>query len=198
MRPPYGDTDNRVRAVARAVGLKSMLKIFEYIYHIPSKVSFQILTYFFIIFVAVLWVPEFDSNDWTLTSNPPKSVDFVINTFETWMQTFPKLKTGFIVLEHDLYPQTVDAAVQIIDRAVKVPNLKIMTVPQCIGDNNPYLEVVGNNSTTNGATNSATNGATTAGKSLPSSVSASSSSIIIPFTVGSIITVLFSSLLNLN
>ncbi|CAG8591226.1 uncharacterized protein OCT59_020739 [Rhizophagus irregularis] len=162
MRPPYGDTDNRVRAVARAVGLKT-----------------------------VLWVPEFDSNDWTLTSNPPKTVDFVLNTFETWMQTFPKLKTGFIVLEHDLYPQTVDAAVQIIDRAVKVPNLKIMTVPQCIGDNNPYLELVGKNG-------NSTNKGSTPGKSLPPSVSASPSSPIIPFTVGSIITVLFSSLLNLN
>ncbi|PKY46303.1 glycoside hydrolase/deacetylase, partial [Rhizophagus irregularis] len=86
MRPPYGDTDDRVRAVTHAVGLKT-----------------------------VLWDPEFDSNDWALASNPPsKSVDFVLDIFETWMQKFPKMKTGFIVLEHDLYPQTVEAAVKII------------------------------------------------------------------------------------
>jgi hypothetical protein len=106
------------------------------------------------------------------------------------MQTFPKMNTGFIVLEHDLYPQTVDAAVQIIDRAVKVPNLQIMTVPQCIGDNSPYLELVGKNNS------SSTTKSSESGK--PPSISTSSSANIIPFTVGSIITVLFSSLLNFN
>ncbi|GBB90753.1 hypothetical protein RclHR1_01780020 [Rhizophagus clarus] len=182
MRPPYGDTDNRVRAITRAVGLKT-----------------------------VLWVPEFDSNDWTLTSTPPKSIDFVLNTFETWMQTFPKMNTGFIVLEHDLYPQTVDAATQIIDRAVKVPNLKIMTVPQCINDNNPYLEsLVSNNSTNANSTNANSTNASSAQtnstgtvntpkaknpSSSVKSVNTSSSANIISFTVGSIIAVLFSSLL---
>ncbi|CAG8511761.1 3257_t:CDS:2 [Funneliformis mosseae] len=115
MRPPYGDTDNRVRAIARACGLKT-----------------------------VLWVPEFDSNDWTLTATPPKPISFVTDIFETWMEKFPKMSTGFIVLEHDLYPESVEAAMIIIDKAVKVPNLNITTVPDCIGDHKPYLESSGN------------------------------------------------------
>ncbi|CAI2175491.1 1349_t:CDS:2, partial [Funneliformis geosporum] len=112
MRPPYGDTDNRVRAIARACGL-----------------------------TTVLWVPEFDSNDWTLTSTPPKPISYVTDIFETWMQKFPKMDTGFIVLEHDLYPESVEAALIIIDKAVTVPNLNITTVPECIGDSKPYLEL---------------------------------------------------------
>ena len=92
-------------------------------------------------FSAVLWVPEFDSNDWTLTATPPKQIDYVLGVFETWMQKFPKMNTGFIVLEHDLHPEGVEAAMIIIDRAVNVPNLTITTVPDCIGDTKPYLEL---------------------------------------------------------
>ena len=92
-------------------------------------------------FTAVLWNPEFDSNDWTLNADPPKSIDFVLNNFETWMQKFPKMNTGFIGLEHDLHLETVQAANAVLDLAAKVPNLKIMSVPQCIGDDKPYLEL---------------------------------------------------------
>lgn len=56
------------------------------------------------------------------------------------MEKFRTMKTGFIVLEHDLYPQTVDAAIAIINKAVNVKDLNITTVPQCIGDNNLYFE----------------------------------------------------------
>ncbi|RIA90887.1 Carbohydrate Esterase Family 4 protein [Glomus cerebriforme] len=176
MRPPYGDTDNRVRAITRAIGLKT-----------------------------VLWLPEFDSNDWTLVSTPPKSIDVVLNSFNTWMQTFPKLNTGFIVLEHDLFPQTVDAATIVIDRAVKVPNLKIVTVPQCVGDSKPYFELVGSNATTTTTTTTTNTGSTygnngTTGSfaSPVSNVKGSSSASTTSITAGSIIVVLFSSLLNLN
>ncbi|PKC12318.1 glycoside hydrolase/deacetylase, partial [Rhizophagus irregularis] len=103
MRPPYGDTDNRVRAIAHAVGLKT-----------------------------VIWTLNFDSNDWGLTSNPPTQTDdSVLNTFDSWMKNFTTMGNGFISLEHDFAPKTVDVAIQIINKAAKVPNLKIMTVPQC-------------------------------------------------------------------
>ncbi|CAI2186579.1 10687_t:CDS:2 [Funneliformis geosporum] len=144
MRPPYGDTDNRVRALTRACGLKT-----------------------------VLWVPEFDSNDWTLTATPPKPISSVVDTFETWMQKFPTMSTGFIVLEHDLYPQTVEAALLVLDRAAKVPNLTIMTVPQCVGDNAPYLELAGNNSTINSSSNNKSNKVTS--KSSPETAKSSGS-----------------------
>ncbi len=57
------------------------------------------------------------------------------------MQKFPKMNTGFIALEHDLHPEGVNAAIAVIDRAVKVSNLNITTVPDCIGDTKPYLEL---------------------------------------------------------
>jgi hypothetical protein len=131
-------------------------------------------------FAAVLWNPEFDSNDWTLNSDPPKSVDFVLSNFETWMQKFPKLSTGFIGLEHDLHPETVNAATIILDRAAKVPNLKIMSVPECIGDTKPYLELKNNNSSSTSSTNDS-----------------STISVISYFSVGPIIMAALFPLLNL-
>ncbi|CAG8812816.1 17585_t:CDS:2, partial [Racocetra persica] len=108
-RPPFGDTDNRVRAITRAM--------------------------------AVLWVPNFDSNDWQLTSVPPAPIDVVINTFHNWTQIFPTMSTGFIVLQHDLYNQTVKAAIEVLKLAINVKDLKMTTIPECIGDTKPYVEL---------------------------------------------------------
>ncbi|CAG8645383.1 11459_t:CDS:2, partial [Cetraspora pellucida] len=82
-------------------------------------------------------------NDWKLTVTPPEKDDVVINTFNTWTQTFPTMNTGFIVLQHDLYPETVIAAIKVLKLAVKVNGLNMTTVPQCVGDTKPYLEVGG-------------------------------------------------------
>ncbi|CAG8538783.1 15037_t:CDS:2 [Dentiscutata erythropus] len=113
-RPPYGDTDNRVRAITRAMGL-----------------------------ITVLWLPDFDSNDWTLVSTPPEPISYVISTFNNWTQKFPTMSTGFIVLEHDLYNQTVKAAIEVLKLAVKVKGLNMTTVAECVGDSKPYLEIGG-------------------------------------------------------
>ncbi|CAG8499921.1 13441_t:CDS:2 [Acaulospora colombiana] len=111
-RPPYGDTDNRVRAISKAVGL-----------------------------VTTLWLPEFDSNDWSLISDLSKPVDAVVQTFDSWMARFPKMSTGLIVLQHDLHPRTVGAALSILDKAANVRGLNITTVSKCIGDIKPYAEL---------------------------------------------------------
>ncbi|CAG8639468.1 10102_t:CDS:2 [Paraglomus brasilianum] len=112
MRPPFGDTDNRVRAITKAVGL-----------------------------TTVIWTDGFDTDDWSLTTGK-STINDVLNIFNSWVVKAPSMPRGFLVLEHDLFKQTVDAAVVVIGKATKT-NLIIKTVPQCIGDNSPYLESVG-------------------------------------------------------
>ncbi|CAG8462368.1 9349_t:CDS:2 [Ambispora gerdemannii] len=117
MRPPYGDTDDRVRALTRAVGLWT-----------------------------VLWTEGFDTDDWSLRTGPglkTQNADHVIGIFQGWMKKLPTMKNGFVVLEHDLFPQTVQAAQAVMQIAVKQQGLTIQTVPQCLGDSTPYLEVGG-------------------------------------------------------
>ncbi|CAG8624022.1 18794_t:CDS:2, partial [Racocetra fulgida] len=104
---------------------------------------------------AVLWVPNFDSNDWKLTTVPPEPISVVIDTFHNWTKIFPTMSTGFIVLQHDLYNETVKAAIEVLKLAVNVKDLKMTTIPQCYGDTKPYLElggdpklVVGDNNST--------------------------------------------------
>ncbi|KAH7914609.1 carbohydrate esterase family 4 protein [Hygrophoropsis aurantiaca] len=86
MRPPYGDIDDRVRAISLAMGM-----------------------------VPVIWTrtpsgATFDTNDWKVPGGVvtgPQS----FATFEAILGNATLLDTGFVVLEHDLYPQTVDLAI---------------------------------------------------------------------------------------
>ncbi|KAH7927343.1 hypothetical protein BV22DRAFT_1031952, partial [Leucogyrophana mollusca] len=86
MRPPFGDIDDRVRAISLAMGM-----------------------------VPVIWTrtpsgATFDTNDWKVPGGVvtgPQS----FATFEAILGNATLLDTGFVVLEHDLYPQTVDLAI---------------------------------------------------------------------------------------
>ncbi|KAH9000093.1 carbohydrate esterase family 4 protein [Lactarius akahatsu] len=86
MRPPYGDIDDRVRAIALAMGM-----------------------------VPIIWTSApssgpFDTNDWRVAGglvNATTSFD----TFQSILGNASTLSTGFIVLQHDLYEITVDLAV---------------------------------------------------------------------------------------
>lgn len=86
MRPPYGDIDDRVRAITLAMGM-----------------------------VPVIWTSTgtgstFDTNDWKVPGGVvtgPQS----FATFESILTNATMLNTGFVVLEHDLYAQTVDLAI---------------------------------------------------------------------------------------
>ncbi|KAI9361981.1 hypothetical protein BD770DRAFT_340422 [Pilaira anomala] len=83
-RPPYGDIDDRVRNVAAALG-----------------------------FVPVIW--NHDTNDWAHASNPagyPKS--WVTGNVTQWAKDAPKATEGGCSLQHDLYSETVDLAIQIL------------------------------------------------------------------------------------
>ncbi|KAH7338344.1 hypothetical protein B0J17DRAFT_695227 [Rhizoctonia solani] len=83
MRPPYGDIDDRVRAICKAMGL-----------------------------TPIIWTSaggsDFDTNDWHVPGG--LSAEVVLSSFETILSKANTLNTGFIVLSHDLYQQTVDIA----------------------------------------------------------------------------------------
>ncbi|RKO85021.1 hypothetical protein BDK51DRAFT_34912, partial [Blyttiomyces helicus] len=108
-RPPYGDVDNRVRAIASALGYET-----------------------------VFWTtsPNRDSTDADQADNAGQSVaDGIVKTIETWFQPGP----GFIELEHDIDPFTSGIAVKALEavqaQGANFP-LKIMPVGTCV--NKPF------------------------------------------------------------
>ncbi|GAN03916.1 chitin deacetylase [Mucor ambiguus] len=102
-RPPYGDIDNRVRDVAAALG-----------------------------FAPIIW--NHDTNDWAYASNPKVFKESWIDGNVTkWANAAKSATVGGISLEHDLYTQTVDAAIRILPILQKeyelVPAGKCNNVP---------------------------------------------------------------------
>jgi hypothetical protein len=79
------------------------------------------------------------------------NVQQVIANWENIMQNAQTLKTGFIVLEHDLFQQTVEVATGYIlpDALARKPALNITTVNTCLNrpPGDAYLET--NDNTTN-------------------------------------------------
>lgn len=106
-RPPYGDVDNRVREIVRQLG-----------------------------YVTVIWTKEWDSNDWQI---PDKTITNkeVFRNFKWALSTIPKLKSGVITLEHDLFTQTVNVAGPLLDMGMK-KGLEPMDIARCVNDPNPY------------------------------------------------------------
>jgi peptidoglycan/xylan/chitin deacetylase (PgdA/CDA1 family) len=124
-RPPYGDIDDRVRAIATAMQL-----------------------------TPVMWTdtPQliFDTEDFGIKGglSTPGGV------LENWLHIVGNastLSTGFIVLEHDLFEQSVDMAVGYIlpDALATTPKLTIKPVITCNKQpmSNAYIET--NNNATN-------------------------------------------------
>jgi len=85
MRPPTGDIDDRVRAISLAMGLTPIL------WHGQDPY-------------------EFDTNDWRVAAGQVSGAQSVID-FDKILDTVPTLPAGFVVLEHDAHPQTVDLAI---------------------------------------------------------------------------------------
>jgi len=125
-RPPYGDIDDRVRAIAKAMGL------------IP------------IMWTRISPTATFDTGDYNVAGGTI-SVSQVLNNWEHIIGNASVIDTGFIVLEHDLFPQTVEIATGYILPAglANNPPLKIQPIISC--QNKPlsdsYLET--NDNTTN-------------------------------------------------
>ncbi|KIO33984.1 carbohydrate esterase family 4 protein [Tulasnella calospora MUT 4182] len=103
MRPPYGDIDDRVRAIAQAMGM-----------------------------TPIIWTGDFDTDDWHVPSG--FSPYAVIQSFDQILATASTLNTGFIVLAHDLYQQTVDLAAGYIlpDALARTnPKFSLMSIIEC-------------------------------------------------------------------
>ncbi|KAH9244493.1 hypothetical protein BASA81_018093 [Batrachochytrium salamandrivorans] len=109
-RPPFGDMDDRVRAVFAKMNL-----------------------------IPLLW--NRDTFDWNL-GDPASSfqASWVTGNFTKWISTSNTTGTGFMSLQHDLYPQS---AAQTIPTLGIVLNAKFSVMPAstCLGTN-PYVSVV--------------------------------------------------------
>ncbi|KAF8637614.1 hypothetical protein AX17_002683 [Amanita inopinata Kibby_2008] len=109
MRPPFGDIDDRVRAIALAMGL-----------------------------VPIIWTRTpsggvFDTNDWRVGAGQVTGLQSYA-TFQTILNNATLIDTGFIVLQHDLFEITVDLAVgYTLDSALNHnPKFDLMPIGQCM------------------------------------------------------------------
>ncbi|GAA5959445.1 hypothetical protein JCM3765_002329, partial [Sporobolomyces pararoseus] len=126
MRPPYGDIDDRVRYIALKMGLR-----------------------------PVIWTSyngqTFDTRDWQIGGGTTSATDAYMNFDRFLSQASTQLSTGFIVLAHDLYQQSVDLAVDyILPNVINTGQLHIKTIAECLGEGlaGAYIETA-DNSTSN-------------------------------------------------
>jgi peptidoglycan/xylan/chitin deacetylase (PgdA/CDA1 family) len=146
-RPPYGDIDDRVRAVAKAMNL-----------------------------VPALWtsipddngdgnVEQWDSNDWRVHGGQVPAVQNQ-RTFEAVLEKSQNLPSGFIVLQHDIYAETVDIAIgaTLPYALAHNPPFKLQPVQVCQGDpiGNAYVETTAENLPKSSSSNSTQTGTSTA------------------------------------
>ena len=116
-RPPYGDIDDRVRAIAKAMNLVPAIWT-----SIPDDNGDGV-------------VEQWDSNDWRVHGG---TVPAVANqaAFNTILEKSQNLTTGFIVLQHDIYDESVDIAIgtTIPYALAHNPPFKMESVQVCQGD----------------------------------------------------------------
>ncbi|KAM0786366.1 hypothetical protein ACM66B_001836 [Microbotryomycetes sp. NB124-2] len=126
MRPPYGDIDDRVRAICEAMDL-----------------------------VPIIWTSvgdvNFDTDDWRMSDTVnPYTQEQILENFDNFLNLSRSLSTGFIVLAHDLYTRSVDFAIQtMLPRAMAYePKLDLMPINTCQGQDNAaiYVETRANSS----------------------------------------------------
>jgi peptidoglycan/xylan/chitin deacetylase (PgdA/CDA1 family) len=119
-RPPQGDMDDRVRAIAKAMGLKPIMWT-----RVSPTVTFN--------------TQDFDINSGLVTPNQ------VLYNWKNILNNATTMNTGFIVLEHDLWPQCVEIATGYIlpDALAHDPKFKIEPVNTCLGKDmkEAYIEL---------------------------------------------------------
>ncbi|KAK4050297.1 chitin deacetylase [Microbotryomycetes sp. JL201] len=147
MRPPYGDIDDRVRAICKAMDL-----------------------------VPIIWTSvgetNFDTDDWRMSDTVnPYTQEQILENFDHFLNLSRQLSTGFIVLAHDLYTRSVDFAIQtMLPRAMAYePKLDLMPINTCQGQSNAdiYVETRanGSNSTSSSASSREDSSSSTASQS---------------------------------
>jgi hypothetical protein len=125
MRPPYGDIDDRVRAISVAMGLTPVM------------------------WTRISPLATFDTGDFNINAGTISAGQVLLN----WQQILGNattLNTGFIVLEHDLFEQCVDLATGYIlpDALAYTPSFKIQPVIECLNKplSDAYVETNDNSS----------------------------------------------------
>jgi peptidoglycan/xylan/chitin deacetylase (PgdA/CDA1 family) len=122
-RPPYGDVDDRVRAIATAMGLTTS------------------------IWTATPGGQKFDTNDWRVEAGQITAPE-QYSDFQSILGNATLLNTGFIVLEHDLFESTVDLAVGYTINAALAhqPSFTLKPVGECnnIQTRDLYMETTTN------------------------------------------------------
>ncbi|KAG0307959.1 chitin deacetylase [Dissophora globulifera] len=113
VRPPYGDTDNRVREILRQMG-----------------------------YTTVIWSKGWDTNDWRMLQNQIQESEVLLN-FQKALGTRDVIQSsigalgGPITLEHDLTNATVSLSKKLIPMAIG-QGLSPMSIANCLKDSTPY------------------------------------------------------------
>ncbi|TFK76795.1 hypothetical protein BDN72DRAFT_10241 [Pluteus cervinus] len=110
MRPPYGDIDDRVRAISVAMGLTPVM------------------------WTRISPLATYDTDDFNIHSGITP-VGQVLQNWENILGNATTSSKGFIVLEHDLFQQTVEVATGYIlpDALGHQPPFTIQPVITCLG-----------------------------------------------------------------
>ncbi|RUS20988.1 hypothetical protein BC937DRAFT_93894 [Endogone sp. FLAS-F59071] len=142
-RPPLGDMDDRVRAIAMQLvrNHDQMTSIFKLR---PQKpiIIYSHLPPYIQGYTPIIW--DLDTNDWTNdwptlpetgVTATQEDANFTIWTTES---TYVNASHGHICLQHELNNFTMSEAIKNIPILKKVYN--VMPVASCIGQSYPYLE----------------------------------------------------------
>jgi peptidoglycan/xylan/chitin deacetylase (PgdA/CDA1 family) len=126
MRPPFGDIDDRVRAISLAMGLTPVM------------------------WTRISPMATFDTDDFNIHSGVT-SVQQVLQNWENILGNATTRDTGFIVLEHDLFQESVEVATGYIlpDALAHQPKFDIKPVISCLNKSlsDAYIET--NDNSTN-------------------------------------------------
>ncbi|KAG6817613.1 hypothetical protein H0H87_006241 [Tephrocybe sp. NHM501043] len=119
MRPPFGDIDDRVRAISIAMGLTPVM------------------------WTRISPTATFDTDDFDIHSGIT-TVEHVLQNWENIMGNATTMDNGFIVLEHDLFQQSVEVATGYIlpDAMARAPPITIEPVITCLNKplSDAYIE----------------------------------------------------------
>ncbi|KAI0315024.1 hypothetical protein OF83DRAFT_1201766 [Amylostereum chailletii] len=159
MRPPYGDLDDRVRAISLAMGM-----------------------------IPVGWTSgpsgPMDTNDWKVAGGLATGPE-AFATFSTILEQASAMDTGFLVLEHDIYEITVDLATGYFLPSAQThnPPFTVSTAGECakIPPTDLYAETTTNTtfprtSSSSGKASNSTSSSSKTSSSTPSNSKSSGSS----------------------
>jgi peptidoglycan/xylan/chitin deacetylase (PgdA/CDA1 family) len=124
MRPPWGDIDNRVRAISLALGMRPIIWT-------RDNVTGE----------------QFDTNDWRVVAGQVTGIQSN-QQFQSILTNATTLSTGFIVLQHDLWEQEVDLATGYSIPQALAAHFNLMDINKCLGQvsSDAYLETITNKS----------------------------------------------------